>query len=738
MTDHRSDNNTASNLVTAAESGMLQEWVGRFGPKRWDNNQFLEIYHNARDLFGELDRADFGQLLEDLHAHRHNQPRRFSRPITFDDIYAPQTQASGALAHPAEVAEKYRFEEERGSLFLGRCPMSGTPIGYEDERHAIMFCQTRSGKGTGVIIPNHLFWPGSLVSLDPKGENATISAARRGLGNEYCIGMKQKVCVLDPFRVADVEDRYRCSYNPLDELDPNELSCQRKALAIAEAMVVRSGRESEEYWKDEPVAIMHAIILHVVSSPQFDKCRNLITVRQLIRGGDTESLNRLRQECPDRKAPDPVSMLFSVMMDNPSFRGVIADKGRRLLEMKINGERQWVGVDSGLDVQTRWLDDPEMQSCLTESSFKLSEFKDNPDGLSVYLCLPERDTDVFKRWQRIVINQIAYELRGSRKEAACGHRLLMCLDEFATLDRLQTFENGVSHFAGYGIRLLMVFQDIAQLQKNYPDSWQTFLGNSSTKIFFDIDNPETQELAQKMAGQIELLRQTATRGVASGTQGGIQVGSGSGVNASAGEQNNTSDANTRTSTSGSSDTNGDAYSRGRNTGRGGSHTDSSQYGYAENASFERPRIVGRNLLKSDAMGWFRNNETLAMSKSGGGGSSDSTSWSDGKTVSHTSNKAHTDSRSESLAQTQTTGSGTNRQVGIQQNSNLGVSLNHNQQQNAGLQEVFQLRHLFQLNELRRYFGKITDRRDPLYPGLALVFVGAEDPAILRRVNYYED
>ena len=75
------------------------------------------------------------------------------------------------------VSQKYPFTE--GKFWLGRAE-DATAIGYRDDRHICVVSGTRGGKGTSIIVNNLCFWPGSAVVVDPKGENATVTAARRG------------------------------------------------------------------------------------------------------------------------------------------------------------------------------------------------------------------------------------------------------------------------------------------------------------------------------------------------------------------------------------------------------------------------------------------------------------------------------------------------------------------------------------------------------------------------------
>src|SRR3990172_9445681 len=96
--------------------------------------------------------------------------------------------ATAEWADPALVEEKYPYKSQ--SLWLGRSPSDKQlPVGYGDDRHVCLVSGSRGGKGTSSIINNLCLWPGSVVVVDPKGENATVTAARRGAGSVNCEGM---------------------------------------------------------------------------------------------------------------------------------------------------------------------------------------------------------------------------------------------------------------------------------------------------------------------------------------------------------------------------------------------------------------------------------------------------------------------------------------------------------------------------------------------------------------------
>src|ERR1700710_1111441 len=89
-----------------------------------------------------------------------------------------------------------------GQFLLGRDSM-GRYAGVSDDRHILTVAGSRAGKGTSLIVPNLLHYPGSCLAIDPKGELATLTASRRSAqGSEWSQAMdpeRGQVFALDPF-----------------------------------------------------------------------------------------------------------------------------------------------------------------------------------------------------------------------------------------------------------------------------------------------------------------------------------------------------------------------------------------------------------------------------------------------------------------------------------------------------------------------------------------------------------
>ena len=189
---------------------------------------------------------------------------------------------------PEAAVEKFRYPD---SLFSGRVwigegfDQQTSPLGYQDDRHVCLVSGSRGGKGVGVIVPNLCFWPGSCIVVDPKGENATVTARRRGGGSEYTHSLGQKVCILDPFDEVQLPAPLKARYNPLDAIDPKSDFAIDDAGRIAAALVVIESH-NDPYWEQAARNLIKGLILHVLSARTFNGQRNLVTVRRLLTQGD--------------------------------------------------------------------------------------------------------------------------------------------------------------------------------------------------------------------------------------------------------------------------------------------------------------------------------------------------------------------------------------------------------------------------------------------------------------------
>jgi type IV secretion system protein VirD4 len=118
--------------------------------------------------------------------------------------------------------------------------------------------------------------------------------------------------------------------------------------------------------------------------------------------------------------------------------------------------------------------------------------------MTVFLCLAAPKFPVFNRWLRLVLTSALDEMT-DRLDAP---PLPVCfmLDELATLGHLETVENAVGLAAGYGVQLITVFQDVAQMRDLYKGRWASFIGNAGVCAVFSLHDYDTADYWSRFLG----------------------------------------------------------------------------------------------------------------------------------------------------------------------------------------------------------------------------------------------
>lgn len=377
---------------------------------------------------------------------------------------------------PRKLAKQEKWRYRPGAILVGR--VGEEPLGVEDDRHLMTVAGSRAGKGRSVIIPNMCLYPGSIIAIDPKGDLATITAARRGRGSQTAQGMGQDVYVLDPFHVAQGSAcDYRAAFNPLDMIAPDGPNGRDDAALLADALIIPS--KTETHWTDAAKLLLTGIILHICATFEGPE-RSLIGVRRAL----TADL-------------DGFTELLAEMAVSGTADGVVARAANTMIAMS---ERERAGVVSSAIVQTEFLDSPAMRGALQSSDFTLSDLKAKP--CTVYLSLPAGRMGTHARWLRLMIALTIEAMERNRTKPT--HPVLILMDEFHTLGAMSVIERAAGLIAGFGVRLWPVLQDLGQLKALYPQSWETFLGNTGLTQWFGINDMTTLDYLSKRLGQTTL------------------------------------------------------------------------------------------------------------------------------------------------------------------------------------------------------------------------------------------
>lgn len=385
------------------------------------------------------------------------------------------TYGSSRWATKKEIKSAGLFRST--GVFLGR--LNEVYLRHDGPEHVMAFAPTRSGKGVGLVVPTLLSWTGSAVIHDIKGENWQLTAGWRSTFSHALL-----------FNPTDLRS---ARYNPLLEVrkGPDEV---RDVQNIADILVDPEGAlEQRNHWEKTSHSLLVGAILHVLYA---DEEKTLARVATFLSDPDRSFVNTLR-----------VMMATNHLgtIDAPKVHPVVASAAREVLN-KSDNERS--GVLSTAMSFLGLYRDPTVAATTSACDWRIADLMDAKHPVSLYLVIPPSDISRTKPLVRLILNQIGRRLterlEGDPKKQH-AHQLLMMLDEFPALGRLDFFETALAFMAGYGIRAYLIAQSLNQISKAYGEN-NSIMDNCHVRIAFSSNDERTAKRISDALGTATELR----------------------------------------------------------------------------------------------------------------------------------------------------------------------------------------------------------------------------------------
>ncbi|WOI73346.1 conjugal transfer protein TraG [Pseudomonas aeruginosa] len=346
---------------------------------------------------------------------------------------------------------------------------------HEGPEHVLTFAPTRSGKGVGLVVPTLLSWPASVVVHDIKGENWTLTAGWRSRFSH---------CLL--FNPTDAKS---AAYNPLLEVRRGAHEV-RDVQNVADILVDPDGAlERRNHWEKTSHALLVGAILHVLYA------------------GEDKTLRGVANFLSDPACP--FELTLHRMMTTPHLgdgpHPVVASAAREVLN-KSDNERS--GVLSTAMSFLGLYRDPTVAEVTSRCDWRIADLISAEHPVSLYLVVPPSDISRTKPLIRLILNQLGRRLTESL-DGSDGiqrrHKLLLMLDEFPALGRLDFFETALAFMAGYGIRSFLIAQSLNQIDKAYGQN-HSILDNCHVRVTFATNDERTAKRISETLGTATELR----------------------------------------------------------------------------------------------------------------------------------------------------------------------------------------------------------------------------------------
>lgn len=355
-----------------------------------------------------------------------------------------------------------------GKMFKGR--FKGSYIYFYGQQFLILYAPTRSGKGVGIVIPNCVNYPESIVVLDIKLENFFLSAGYRKSQGQECF-------LFSPDGYADSLDAARKGeikshrFNPLDYVSRSPLQRESDLKKIAAILYPTSGGENDT-WNESASSLWLGLAMYLLDMEKHDSSSKVSISRilKLSVPGSGDPLEKWMELTIKSKA-DLISE-----DTKQYFRKFMAAADRTRASILVN-------FNNGVDV----FSNPITAAATDSSDFDLRDLRKKK--MSVYLGLSPNSLSTHAKlvnlFFSLLVNENTKELPENNPELK--YQCLLILDEFTSMGRVEIIQRAVGFTAGYNIRFMFILQNKGQLEddKMYgKEGAETFVENTGVELYY--------------------------------------------------------------------------------------------------------------------------------------------------------------------------------------------------------------------------------------------------------------
>jgi type IV secretion system protein VirD4 len=363
---------------------------------------------------------------------------------------------------------------------------------HNGPEHVLCYAPTRSGKGVGLVVPTLLSWGHSAVVTDLKGELWSLTAGWR---HKHA---KNKVLRFEPAALQG-----SVCWNPLDEIRLGTQNEVGDVQNLATLIVDPDGKGLQSHWQKTSQALLVGVMLHALYKAKAD------VTPATLPGVDAMLAD------PNRD----IAELWMEMATNSHVNGQVHPVvGSAARDMMDRPDEEAGSVLSATKSYLALYRDPIVARNVGKSDFRIKDLMHHDSAVSLYIVTQPNDKARLRPLVRVMVNMIVrlladkMDFDNGRSVAHYKHRLLMMLDEFPSLGKLEIMQESLAFVAGYGIKCYLICQDINQLRSRETGYGhdESITSNCHIQTAYPPNRVETAEHLSKLTGQTTVAKEQIT------------------------------------------------------------------------------------------------------------------------------------------------------------------------------------------------------------------------------------
>ncbi|QKZ07832.1 type IV secretory system conjugative DNA transfer family protein [Pseudomonas eucalypticola] len=348
---------------------------------------------------------------------------------------------------------------------------------------ALLAAPPRSGKGVGVVQPNMLSWPDSVVLLDVRQESFRLTSGFRATFSEVHL-----------FNPVDPDLR-TMQWNPLDYVSDDPMLRVNDLQKIGN-MLSPDPADGDPFWPASCRTLFLGLALYVFETPSLPRTFGEI-VRQIMFGeGETvgehwKEIIETRDQSPTPLSSACKAALYDFIFTSGNTQSSIRKTFTAKLELWLN---------------------PLIDAATCRSSLDLRRMR--RDKISVYIGIKPKDLDYLS----LIINLFAQQIvelnmdQMPEDNPELKYQLGWIMDEFTAPGRMPVIAKAIGYLGGYNIRPFIIVQSISQLVATYgPEVAKTIIECLGAEIVYAPKNKEHARTVSEMLGDTTIKVKTHSR-----------------------------------------------------------------------------------------------------------------------------------------------------------------------------------------------------------------------------------
>ncbi len=375
----------------------------------------------------------------------------------------------------AEIARAGLFA--RQGVFLGKFGRRYLVLG--GQQGAVVSAPPRSDKGTAIVVPNCLYWQGSLICQDIKLENWQLTAGYRArLGPVYLVNP------LDP------SGNTACC-NPLAYV-PDDPNLRISGIQRIAATLFPEVPGTDPFWTAGGRGLFLGLTLYVLETPSLPPTLGEVLRQGMASDAEGFSAHWKRIISGRQRGRSPLSAeCVRAISDVMDLAPVTASSIRKTFTSRLD-----------------LFANPLIDAATSRSDFDWRELRKRP--ISVYLGIQPGDLQLLRPLLNLFIEQaIALQTEElPEHNPALTQQVLMLLDEATAPGRIPILAQAISYLPGYNVRLLLVIQAYSQLREVYgPNQADTMMKSLAARVLYaPKDFAEANEISQELGNTTVRVR----------------------------------------------------------------------------------------------------------------------------------------------------------------------------------------------------------------------------------------